>query len=227
MCDAPVKGGVMSAPEGRADRKKREVRERVVAAAAALFMEKGSRAVSMDEVARAADVSRRTLFNYFASKDELLYETAAPVLTAASALVEEKLAGNAVGLGDVVALCLHLWKIHGRRLGLIYAVELKDSPRLAKLHACFLGLIRRLVAAAAETEPAFAARADLVGKLLYRTFVPLLLALEGDKDFESRFARGLTALLEGAAGHQERSEERGRMERHHGSARIGFVKECS
>jgi AcrR family transcriptional regulator len=190
----------MSAQEGRADRKKREVRERVVAAAAALFMEKGSQSVSMDEVARAADIARRTLFNYFASKDALLYETAAPVLTAASALAEEKLAGSSIRLGDVVALCLQLWKIHGRRLGLIYAVELKDSPRLAKLHARFLGLIRRLVAAAAETEPVFAARADLVGKLIYRTFVPLLLALEGDKDFERRFARGLRALLEGAAG---------------------------
>jgi len=69
---------MMEGEEGRTARKKREARERIIAAAAELFMEKGARAVSMDEVAQAADVARRTLFNYFESKEELLVATAGP-----------------------------------------------------------------------------------------------------------------------------------------------------
>lgn len=55
--------------EGRRDRKKREVRERILAAAAALFREKGFDGVSMDEIAEVADVARKTLFNHVQSKE--------------------------------------------------------------------------------------------------------------------------------------------------------------
>ena len=185
---------------GRTDRKKREARERIVAAAAGLFIERGARSVSMDEVAEASDVARRTLFNYFESKDELLYAAAAPVLQAAVELAEAKLTEPAPSLKDVVELCLALWESCGRRLGLIYAVELEESPRLAELHARFLGVFRRLLSAAAAADPRYASRGRLAGKIVYRSFVPLLLALDGEEDSGLRFSRGLMALLEGAAG---------------------------
>jgi AcrR family transcriptional regulator len=186
--------------EGASDRKKREARQRIIEAASALFIEKGARAVSMDEVAAAAGVARRTLFNYFESKDELLYATAAPVLAEAIDLASARLAGPLPRLDDVIELCLSLWKSFGRRLGLVYAVELEDSPRLAELHASYLEVLRRLMGRAAAEEPELARRAGLAGKLVYRSFVPLLLALEGEEDAEARFARGLRGLVEGAAG---------------------------
>ena len=46
-------------------------RRQVLEAATALFMAHGYGAVSMDAVARAAGVSKATLYAYFASKDEL------------------------------------------------------------------------------------------------------------------------------------------------------------
>lgn len=185
---------------GWSDRKKREARERIVAAASALFIERGSRAVSMDEVAEAAGVARRTLFNYFEGKDELLYAAAAPVLTEAIRLASARLDGPPPRLDDVIELCLSLWRSFGRRLGLIYAVELEDSPRLAELHASYLDVLRRLMGRASGEEPELARRAGLAGRLVYRSFVPLLLALEGEEGAEERFARGLRGLLKGAAG---------------------------
>jgi AcrR family transcriptional regulator len=49
-------------------------REAIVAAAERLFLERGFGAVSMDELAEAADVARRTLYNQFASKEEIFRE---------------------------------------------------------------------------------------------------------------------------------------------------------
>lgn len=185
---------------GLSDRKKQEARDRIVAAAATLFIERGSRAVSMDEVAEAAGVARRTLFNYFESKDELLYAAAAPVLTEAISLASARLGGPPPRLDDVIGLCLSLWRSFGRRLGLVYAVELADSPRLAELHASYLEVLRRLIGRASEEEPELARKAGLAGRLVYRSFVPILLALEGEEDAEDRFARGLRGLLKGASG---------------------------
>jgi AcrR family transcriptional regulator len=49
-------------------------REAIVTAAARLFLERGFGAVSMDELAQAAGVARRTLYNQFGSKEEIFRE---------------------------------------------------------------------------------------------------------------------------------------------------------
>jgi len=49
-------------------------REAIVAAAADLFLSHGFGAVSMDELAEAAGLARRTLYNQFASKEEIFRE---------------------------------------------------------------------------------------------------------------------------------------------------------
>ncbi|MBR0682672.1 TetR/AcrR family transcriptional regulator [Roseomonas eburnea] len=49
-------------------------REAIVEAAERLFLERGFGAVSMDELAEAAGVARRTLYNQFASKEEIFRE---------------------------------------------------------------------------------------------------------------------------------------------------------
>ncbi len=57
---------------GLRERKKQELRHRIVREAVALFAEKGLDATTMEEVAAAADVSVGTLYNYFGSKGALL-----------------------------------------------------------------------------------------------------------------------------------------------------------
>jgi len=57
-------------------------REAVAATAIALFGERGYDAVSMDDIAQAAGVSRRSLFRHFASKAELIWDGFAPVMRA-------------------------------------------------------------------------------------------------------------------------------------------------
>jgi TetR/AcrR family transcriptional regulator, regulator of autoinduction and epiphytic fitness len=54
-------------------------REAIVTAAERLFLERGFGAVSMDELAEAAGVARRTLYNQFASKEEIFREMLARV----------------------------------------------------------------------------------------------------------------------------------------------------
>lgn len=49
-------------------------RERILAAATALFYQHGIRAVGVDAIAEAAETNKMTLYRHFASKDELVAE---------------------------------------------------------------------------------------------------------------------------------------------------------
>ena len=63
----------MKADDGLRARKKRETRERIAATARDLFVTHGFEQVTVVDVARAAQVSEATVFNYFRTKDELFF----------------------------------------------------------------------------------------------------------------------------------------------------------
>lgn len=59
-------------PTGRRERKKAETRQAISAAALELALAHGPGGVTVDDIAAAADVSPRTVFNYFATKEEAI-----------------------------------------------------------------------------------------------------------------------------------------------------------
>jgi AcrR family transcriptional regulator len=58
---------------GLRQRKKERTREQIAEAARALFARRGFERVTVAEVADAADVSEQTVFNYFPTKEDLVY----------------------------------------------------------------------------------------------------------------------------------------------------------
>lgn len=57
---------------GWRERKRRETRRRITEAALSLFAIQGYEATTLDAVAEASGISRRTFFHYFSSKDEIM-----------------------------------------------------------------------------------------------------------------------------------------------------------
>jgi len=58
--------------EGLRARKRKETLQRITDAGIRLFLEKGYDGTTLDEIAAAAGISRRTFFHYFESKDDIL-----------------------------------------------------------------------------------------------------------------------------------------------------------
>jgi len=75
---------------GLREAKKRRTREAIAQAAADLFHERGFDAVTIDDVARAADVSRQTVFNYFPTKEQMLFDREDEIGATLLALVRDQ-----------------------------------------------------------------------------------------------------------------------------------------
>ena len=64
----------MTPPPGRREQRKAVTRQTISDVATELIIRRGFEAVSMSEIAEAAGVSRKTVFNYFASKEDLVFD---------------------------------------------------------------------------------------------------------------------------------------------------------
>jgi AcrR family transcriptional regulator len=60
-------------PLGLRERKKQQTRQHIAETARRLFGERGFDRVTVAEIARAAEVSEQTVFNYFPTKEDLVY----------------------------------------------------------------------------------------------------------------------------------------------------------
>src|SRR5919201_4054195 len=71
MADATT--GADIPPLGLRERKKRRTRELIAETARRLFAERGFDRVTIAQIARAAEVAEQTVFNYFPTKEDLIY----------------------------------------------------------------------------------------------------------------------------------------------------------
>ncbi|OIJ92060.1 TetR/AcrR family transcriptional regulator [Streptomyces colonosanans] len=79
---------------GLRERKKRQTALRIYRTAIALFAEKGFEAVSVQEIADAAEVSKMTVFNYFGSKEDLVFRPMVEHFSDAARAVRERAPGE-------------------------------------------------------------------------------------------------------------------------------------
>ncbi len=123
-------------------RKKAKTRELLVETAAGLFHERGFEAVTVSEIARAAEVSEQTVYNYFATKEALVLDEDEAYTAHFAAMVRDRPAGMSVieavrqeALGFLQGMIDRPASPH-RRGGMPYLVVNSVTVRRAWLSAC-------------------------------------------------------------------------------------------
>ncbi|MFG1706187.1 TetR/AcrR family transcriptional regulator [Nonomuraea sp. M3C6] len=120
--------------EGLRERKKRETRQRIADIAMGLFMTKGFDNVTVAEVARTADVSVNTVFNYFSTKEDLFADRQDVAVDLPQRVLREREPGESVVRAfrrDYLdAIDTRDWR-HGLNLGSdVFARVVEASPAL-------------------------------------------------------------------------------------------------
>jgi AcrR family transcriptional regulator len=111
----------------RRARKKAQTRELIRDVAQALFAERGFETVTIAEIARVADVAVQTVFNHFATKEELFFDGRVPWLEGPATAVRSRSAS----VSPLTALRIHLVASVG---------ELVDSYASPQ-RRCYLGTL--------------------------------------------------------------------------------------
>src|SRR5580704_9008085 len=86
--------GRMTELMGLRERNKARTRETIAATAIRMFLADGFDAVSITDIARAAEVSRRTLFAYFPTKEDLVLQRFADHQDEPARVVRARLSGQ-------------------------------------------------------------------------------------------------------------------------------------
>jgi AcrR family transcriptional regulator len=81
---------------GLRERKKQQTRQLIAETARRLFLERGFENVTVAEIARVADVSEKTVFNYFPTKEDLVYWRLETFEEDLLATIRERKAGESI-----------------------------------------------------------------------------------------------------------------------------------
>lgn len=144
--------GMVGRPEpSRRERRKREVRDRIMEAAMARFIRQGFDETTVDQIAEDADVAQKTFFNYFPTKQELFRELAEQRIEELREILEEERdrAGSTRAKLEHCFVRLSELLEQRRRLARDLILEVlrarppgSSGADISKLHAAFGALLR-------------------------------------------------------------------------------------
>lgn len=150
-------------PVGLRERKKLRTRKELAATALRLFAERGYDAVTVEEIADAVEVSPRTFFRYFPSKEDVLFADE-PQLVAAlrGALVRrprgepvlEAILNALLELADVFVDDPERILFHARIIAATPSLRSRGLEQQAKLEAALAGVIAERLGLDIEREMA-------------------------------------------------------------------------
>ena len=134
---------------GRRERRKLEVRTRIVRAARELFDEQGIHGAKVAEIAERADVAEKTFFNYFPTKQDLFRQLAEERIDELQDILEEERGGPGTTRRKLEHCFLRLSELLEER-GLLARDLILESMRarppgttgddITKLHSAFGGM---------------------------------------------------------------------------------------
>ena len=122
--------------EGLRERKKRETRQRISDVATALFVTRGFDRVTVSEIAEKVGVSEKTIYNYFPTKEALVFDQADEQLQLIAAALRQRppgVAPSSVIIGVLREEMAHFEAIVGptpREFLPAFGAMIRDSPSL-------------------------------------------------------------------------------------------------
>jgi AcrR family transcriptional regulator len=171
----------MATGGGLRERKKQRTRQLIADTARRLFAERGFEAVPVSEIAREADVSEATVFNYFPTKEDLFYSRLEAFEEGLLESIRDRLPGESVleAFGRFVTMPRGLLAARDpKQIEYLAAITrvITESPALLareqQIYAKYIDALAELLATETGTSPG-----DLKPRVVARTLIGLHQAL--------------------------------------------------
>jgi AcrR family transcriptional regulator len=135
----------------RLERRKREVREKILTAAFELFLRQGVAATTIEEICEHADVANRTFFNHFATRHDMVRALAERRLVNLHDVVfdraDQPIPARLIGVFDDIAATLaKSGDTYREVIGEMLATSGYGIQRGSNLHDTFVELVKEGVA---------------------------------------------------------------------------------
>ncbi len=135
----------------RQDRRKLEVRERILQAAFDLFLSQGMQATTIEDICERADVANRTFFNHFATRQDMVRALAEQRLLNLHDLLQDRatepVPARLIGVFDGIAAALvESGDTYREMIGAMLGANASGVQRGFGLHVAYLELIKGGVA---------------------------------------------------------------------------------
>ena len=135
----------------RLQRRKLEVREKILAAAFELFLRKGVAATTIEEICEHADVANRTFFNHFATRQDMIRALAERRLVNLHDVVfdraDEAIPTRLIGVfDDIAAALVGSGDTYREMIGEMLTISGYGIQRGSNLHDTFVELVKEGVA---------------------------------------------------------------------------------
>jgi AcrR family transcriptional regulator len=135
----------------RTDRRKQEVRERILTAAFDLFLSQGVEATKIEDICERADIANRTFFNHFATRRDMVLALAEKRLANLHDVLFERssepVPARLIGLfDDISATLIASGDTYREIIGAMLATTGSGLQRGNPLHETFLEVVKEGVA---------------------------------------------------------------------------------
>jgi AcrR family transcriptional regulator len=135
----------------RLDRRKREVKEKILAAAFDLFLSQGVAVTTIEEICDRADVANRTFFNHFATRQDMIRALAEQRLVNLHDVMfdraDEAIPMRLIGVfDDIAAVLAKSGDTYREMIGEMLATTGYGVQRGSNLHETFVELVKEGVA---------------------------------------------------------------------------------
>lgn len=204
----------MAAEPGLRERKKQRTRRMLIEAAARLFDERGYEQTTIADIAAAVEVSPRTFFSYFPSKEDVLFADTAERMRAAVAAIEARRPDESLvdvlvrAFGEVAGseaftadLGSRPAEVRLRLLASVPALQAAALRRLLQAQDAIAEVLHRSYPDELDRPAAAAVVGSLVGATVGATLASLRRG-DGRDQVQAEFARAVEIAVRGIAAGQ-------------------------
>ncbi|MCK8058535.1 MULTISPECIES: TetR/AcrR family transcriptional regulator [unclassified Fusibacter] len=179
----------------RTTKRRDQKHQEILTAAADLMVLHGSGSVSLEDIAKHADVARKTIYNHFENKEALIKEMVMPVCDHAKDYLSDAKDLKKISLDQIWTYCLELWKTESLNSILLMKLNSDDCTEIESYKHGFVFVFNQLLRLVPEYSTLDDKLIKIMANTIYQVYLPILESIHTLDGYDQIFRNSMTGLI--------------------------------